>query len=288
MIGEDTEPRDGQGCLYVVATPIGNLEDLTDRARRVLAEVDVVAAEDTRTAGRLMQRLGIKTRLVSLFEGNEHAKAPHLVAQLSGGAVMAVISECGTPAISDPGGILVAACVEAGVPVVPVPGPSAVTAVLSVSGLVDTRFRFEGFLPRRGVARQRRIDALQHDDAAVVIYESPHRLAQTLAALAERLGQRRALVAREVTKLHEELVRGTLPQLAERYDGQTVKGELVVVIEGRTEEEEGAALTDEELEALMRERLAAGESARDLARDLAKQTGRPRRQLYALANRLRE
>jgi 16S rRNA (cytidine1402-2'-O)-methyltransferase len=262
------------------------MEDLTDRARRVLAEVDVVAAEDTRTAGRLLQRLGIKTRLVSLFEGNEHARAPHLVEQLADGAVMAMISECGTPAISDPGGILVAACVEAGVSVVPIPGASAVTTVLSVSGLPVERFLFEGFLPRRGVARKRRIDALQHEDAAVVIYESPHRIAQTLAELAGRLGPRRALVAREVTKLHEELVRGTLPELAARYDGRTVKGELVLVLEGRAEGE-GAALTDEELENLVRERLAAGESARDVARDLADQTGRPRRELYALANRLR-
>lgn len=279
--------RERPGCLYVVATPIGNLEDLTDRARRVLGEVDLVAAEDTRTAGRLLQRLGVKVRLVSLFEGNEHARAPHLVAQLQAGQSVALISECGTPAISDPGGALVAACVEASVPMVPVPGPSAVTAVLSVSGLGAERFRFEGFLPRRGVERQRRMDALRHDDAAVVIYESPHRIAQTLAELAERLGERQGLVAREVTKIHEELVRGTLPELAARYAGQQVKGEVVLVLEGGAEGE-GAALSDEEVEALIRERLSAGESARDVARDLAVQTGRPRRELYTLANRLRD
>jgi 16S rRNA (cytidine1402-2'-O)-methyltransferase len=282
----ETERRDTGGCLYVVGTPIGNLEDLTDRARRVLAEVDLIAAEDTRTAGRLLQRLGVKARLVSLFEGNEHARAPHLVERLLGGATVALISECGTPAISDPGGILVAASVEAGIDVVPVPGPSAVTAVLSASGLAVDRFRFEGFLPRRGLARRRRIDELKRDDVAAVIYESPHRLAQTLKELAGRLGARRALVAREVTKMHEELVRGTLPELAERYDGQTVKGELVLVIEGRAEGE-GVALADDEIEELMRARLAAGESARDVARDLAQQTGRSRRELYALAIRLR-
>lgn len=286
MKDAETERRDRAGCLYVVGTPIGNMEDLTDRARRVLAEVDLVAAEDTRTAGRLLVRLGVKARMVSLFEGNEHARAPHLVERLAGGATLALITECGTPAISDPGGILVAACVEAGIPVVPVPGPSAVTTVLSVCGLVVDRFRFEGFLPRRGVARRRRIDALQHDDAAVVIYESPHRLGQTLKELAERLGARRALVAREVTKMHEELVRGTLPELAARYDGQPVKGELVLVIEGRSEGE-GVVLADDEIEELMRARLAAGESPRDVALDLAEQTGRPRRELYALANRLR-
>lgn len=286
MIDAKTERRDKAGSLYIVGTPIGNMEDLTDRARRVLAEVDLVAAEDTRTAGRLLQRLGIKGRLVSLFEGNEHARAPHLVEQLAGGATVALITECGTPAISDPGGILVAACVDAGIDVVPVPGPSAVTTVLSVSGLAVDRFRFEGFLPRRGVARSRRIDGLKRDEAAAVIYESPHRLAQTLMDLAEGLGARRALVAREVTKMHEELVRGTLPELAARYDGQSVKGELVLVIEG-CPEGEGTTLSDDELEGLMQERLAAGESARDLARDLAEQTGRSRRELYALAHRLR-
>jgi len=286
MMDAKTQRRDQAGSLYVVGTPIGNMEDLTDRARRVLAEVDLVAAEDTRTAGLLLQRLGIKGRLVSLFEGNEHARAPNLVEQLSGGVSVALISECGTPAISDPGGILVAACVAAGIDVVPVPGPSAVTTVLSVSGLAVDRFRFEGFLPRRGVARSRRIDVLKRDEAAAVIYESPHRLAQTLMDLAEGLGGRRALVAREVTKMHEELVRGTLPDLAARYGGQSVKGEVVVVIEGRPEGE-GTTLSDDELEELMRERLAAGESARDVARDLADQTGRSRRELYALAHRLR-
>jgi len=287
MEGAGTERRDTTGCLYVVGTPIGNLEDLTDRARRVLAEVDLVAAEDTRTAGRLLQRLGVKARLVSVFEGNEHTRAPYLVEQLAGGATVALITECGTPAISDPGGVLVAACVAAAIPVVPVPGASAVTTVLSASGLAVDRFRFEGFLPRRGVVRSRRIDGLKRDDAAAVIYESPHRLAQTLADLAEALGPRRAVVAREVTKLHEEFVRGTLSELAARYEGQAVKGELVLVIEGRPQGE-GGGLSDDELEEVMRERLASGESARDLARDLAVQTGRSRRELYALAHRLRE
>ncbi len=283
----ETQRRDRSGCLYIVATPIGNMEDLTDRARRVLAEVDLVAAEDTRTAGRLLARIGIKARLMSLFEGNEHARAPRLVEQLAAGATVALITECGTPAISDPGGILVAACVGAGISVVPVPGPSAVTAVLSASGLSVERFRFEGFLPRKGVQRRRRIDALLHDDAAAVVYESPRRLGQTLVDLAERLGARRALVAREVTKMHEEFVRGTLVDLAARYDGQPVKGEIVLVIEGRSEAE-GATLSDDEIEELMRASLADGVSARDVARDLAGQTGRPRRELYALAVRLRQ
>jgi 16S rRNA (cytidine1402-2'-O)-methyltransferase len=285
MKDAETQRSDGSGCLYVVGTPIGNMEDLTDRARRVLAEVDLVAAEDTRTAGRLLARIGVKARLMSVFEGNEHARAPRLVEQLAGGISVALITECGTPAISDPGGILVAACVHAGIAVVPVPGASAVTTVLSASGLAVERFRFEGFLPRRGVARSRRIDVLLHDDAAAVIYESPRRLAQTLSELAERLGARRALVAREVTKMHEEFVRGTLPELAARYDGQPVKGELVLVIEGRAEAE-GETLSDDEIEELMRSQLAAGVSARDVARDLAQQTGRPRRELYALAIRL--
>jgi len=281
------ESRDkGGGCLFVVGTPIGNMEDLGDRAKRVLGEVDVVAAEDTRTAGRLLQRIGVKARLVSVFEGNEHARAPALVQQLRDGETVALITESGTPAISDPGGVLVAACVAADVTVVPVPGPAAVTAVLSACGLDVGRFRFEGFLPRRGAERQRRIDFWRRDPAAVVVYESPRRLAATLTELADRLGPRRAVVAREVTKIHEEFVRCTLPELASRFGSATVKGEIAVVIEGAPTEQE--ALSDGEVEELVDEGLAAGESPRDIARNLAELTGRSRRALYALVNRRRD
>ncbi|MFH2006412.1 MAG: 16S rRNA (cytidine(1402)-2'-O)-methyltransferase [bacterium] len=282
-----SESRDrGRGCLYVVGTPIGNLEDLGERARRVLGEVDIVAAEDTRTAGRFLQRIGVKARLVSVFEGNEHVRAQQLVRQLRDGETVAMITESGTPAISDPGGVLVAACVAADVTVVPIPGPAAVTAVLSASGLDVGRFRFEGFLPRRGGERRRRIDFWRRDPAAVVVYESPHRLAATLAELAERLGPRRAVVAREVTKLYEEFARGTLPELASRFGAGPVKGEIVIVIEGAAAEQE--ALSDDDVERLVDEGLAAGESPRDIARNLAELTGRSRRALYTLANHRRD
>ena len=283
----DTEERrDAVGCLYVVGTPIGNMEDLTDRARRVLGEVGVVAAEDTRTAGRLLKRLGVRPRLVSVFEGNEHTRSAGLVEQLEAGAQMALITECGTPGISDPGGFLVAACVAAGVTVVPVPGPTAVTAVLSACGLDVARFRFEGFLPRRGGERQRRIEWMRRDSVAAVVYESPRRLGRTLEELAECLGPRRAVVAREVTKLHEEFVRGTLPELARQFAAATVKGEITLVIEGAPQSAL-SNMTGEEVAQLILERLNAGESPRDVARELAELTGRPRRELYALANRLR-
>ncbi len=273
------------GTLYVVGTPIGNLEDLSDRVRRVLGEVDRVAAEDTRTTGLLLKRLGISTRLVSLFEGNEHARVAGLLEELQAGQDIAVVSECGTPGISDPGATLVEACLGAGIPVVPIPGPSAVTSVLSVCGLDVARFRFEGFLPRKGAERRRRVEWLQRDPVTAVLFESPNRLARTLQELAETLGLRRAVVAREVTKLHEQFVRGTLPELAARFSEAPPRGEVTLVVEGARESD--AAMSEEEVERIVLERLASGERARDIARDLADLTGRSRRDLYALVNQLK-
>jgi len=277
------------GTLFVVATPIGNLDDLTQRAVATLRAVDLVAAEDTRTAGLLLSRLGIERPLRSVFTGNEHRRLGELVDRLLAGESIALITECGTPAISDPGADLVAAAVAAGVRCVPIPGPSAVTAVLSVCGLDVRRFRFEGFLPRRGPDRARRLEILRHDDAAIVIYESPHRVGETLADLAAALGPRRAVLAREVTKLYEELVRDTLPALALRFRTDEPRGEVTLVVEGLPAEQaeaEAAGLTDEELDAMIRTRLADGATARDLARELAEGTGRPRREVYARITRL--
>jgi 16S rRNA (cytidine1402-2'-O)-methyltransferase len=277
------------GTLFVVATPIGNLEDLTHRAVATLRAVDLVAAEDTRTAGLLLQRLGIDRPLRSVFAGNEHRRVGELVERLLAGESIALITECGTPAISDPGADLVAAAVAAGVRCVPVPGPSAVTAVLSVCGLDVRRFRFEGFLPRRGPDRARRLEILRREDAAIVIYESPHRAGETLADLAGALGPRRAVLAREVTKLHEELVRGSLAELAARFRDEEPRGEVTLVVEGlplEQAEAEAAGLSDAELDDMIRARLAAGATSRDLARELAEGTGRPRRELYARITRL--
>ncbi|MDY0003678.1 MAG: 16S rRNA (cytidine(1402)-2'-O)-methyltransferase [Polyangia bacterium] len=274
-----------RGTLYVVGTPIGNLEDLTCRARRILGEVDRVAAEDTRTTGALLGRLGIRVRQTSLFEGNEHARVGPLVEALVAGESIALVSECGTPGISDPGGALVGACVEAGIPVVPIPGPTAVTTLVSVWGGGDGRFRFEGFLPRRGEERRRRIAWLRRDPLPAVIYEAPTRLAATLEELAEALGPRRALVGRELTKLHEELIRGTLPELALRLQGVKVRGEVTLLVAGAQGEEE--APPEEELAGSIRRAIARGERSRDIAAQVAEATGWSKREAYAMVMRLR-
>src|SRR5919197_372090 len=191
------------GILYLVGTPIGNLEDITERAKRILGTVDVVAAEDTRRTGLLLSRLGIRARLVSLFEGNEASRVPELLGRLRSGATVAVVSDAGMPALSDPGHRLVAACVDASIPVEVVPGPSAAVAALVVSGLPTDRFVFEGFIPRSGKARAGRLAALAAEPRTIILFESPKRVTRTLGDLLEAMGDRRVAVARELTKLHQ-------------------------------------------------------------------------------------
>lgn len=203
------------GTLYVVATPIGNLGDLSPRGRQVLAEVDVIAAEDTRHAGHLLTGLGIRTRLVSLHEQNEAARSSELVDLLREGRSVALVSDAGTPLISDPGYRLLAAARAAGLPVSPIPGPCAAIAALSVAGLPTDRFHFEGFLPAKGSARRTRLAALADRTESLVFYESVHRITETLADAVTVLGaDRPAALGRELTKLHETLLRGTLAEIA--------------------------------------------------------------------------
>jgi 16S rRNA (cytidine1402-2'-O)-methyltransferase len=268
-----------------VGTPIGNLEDLSDRVRRVLSEVDRVAAEDTRTTGRLLKRLEISVPLISVFEGNEHARVTSLVEAMRLGESIALVSESGTPGISDPGLTLVQACVEAGIAVVPIPGPSAVVAVISACGLDAARFRFEGFLPRKGPDRRTRLQWLRRDPVPAVIYESPRRLVATLNELATILGPRPAVVAREVTKVHEDFVRGTLGELASRFERDPPRGEITLVVAGAPPAEE--ALDDEALDRAIRARLAEGQRTRDIARELAELTSCSRREIYARVTRLK-
>jgi 16S rRNA (cytidine1402-2'-O)-methyltransferase len=219
--------------LYVVATPLGNLQDITLRARAVLAAVDVVAAEDTRHSQRLLDALGIRTRLVALHEHNEEASAAGLVRLLGEGRWVALITDAGTPAVSDPGARAVARVQEAGHPVVPVPGPSAAIAALSASGLTDPHFHFHGFLPAKSAARRAAIEALRAIPASLVFYEAPHRIAETVADLAAVLEPGRQLViARELTKLFEQIVRLPLPEgpawLA--ADPNRARGEFVLLV----------------------------------------------------------
>ena len=220
------------GVLYVVATPIGNLGDISSRALETLRAADLVLCEDTRRTRKLLTHHGIETHTASFHEHNEEKKVPSILAQLSDGARIALVSDAGTPTISDPGYRLINALAQTEIPVIPIPGPSAVTALLSVSGLPTDRFVFEGFLPVKSGKRMRRLEELADEPRTIVFFESPFRVARTLAECAEALGERRACLGRELTKEFEEIRRGTLAELAQWADGRKVKGEIVLAVAG--------------------------------------------------------
>ena len=223
--------RVATGTLYVVATPIGNLEDITYRAIRILGEVALVAAEDTRHSRKLFARFGIHKPLLSYHDHNERQRQDVLLARLQGGEDIALISDAGTPCIADPGYRLVAACRDAGIAVIPVPGPSALITALSAAGVSTERFAFEGYLPQRAKARGDLLRQLVGDPRTLVFYEAPHRLAATLADLVAIMGSDRQLVvARELTKLHEEFFRGTTAEAVSRFQREPARGELVLVL----------------------------------------------------------
>jgi 16S rRNA (cytidine1402-2'-O)-methyltransferase len=274
------------GTLWLVGTPIGNLGDVTERARSTLARVDTIACEDTRRTRKLLTHLGIHgARLVTFFEGNERKRIPELLGRLRDGRDVAVVSDAGMPGLSDPGERLVRAAVSAGIPVDVVPGPSAAITALVLSGLPAARFAFEGFLPRKRGERRTRLQQLAGDPRTVVVFESPRRLGELLADALELLGDRRAAVVRELTKVHQEVVRGGLSDLAGRYLGEEARGEVVVVIEGRP-----AHVGRDELEALA-ERVEAltdeGMARRQAAALVAEETGASRRALYEASLRRR-
>jgi len=225
------------GTLYVVATPIGNLEDITQRALRVLRDVEVIAAEDTRRTRLLLNHYQIATRLTSFYEHNEAYKAPVLIRELEQGASIALVSEAGTPTISDPGYRLIQLAIARGMAIVPIPGPSAVIAALTVSGLPTDRFVFEGFLPKKPGKRRKRLEALQREARTVIIYESPRRLGALLEDLLQILGNRRIAVARELTKIFEEVVRGTILEVQAHFIEHPPLGEVTVVVEGAKRDE---------------------------------------------------
>jgi 16S rRNA (cytidine1402-2'-O)-methyltransferase len=268
------------GTLYLVSTPIGNLEDITARALRVLGEVAFVVCEDTRRSGLLLEHFGIRVEKVSLPAFAEGDRADRILERLVAGESAALITDAGTPAISDPGELLVREAIERGISVVPVPGPAALLAALAASGLPTARFHFLGFLPRKGEARQAVLDEVAGLRATLVLYESPRRLGDTLADLAGAWGPRAACVARELTKIHEEWVRGSLPQLAERYTSEDALGEVVVVVEGRQEERRW---TQEEVRQALQAGQARGERMKDTAAAISKVSGWSSREVYALA-----
>ena len=266
-----------QGLLYVVATPIGNLGDMSPRAVELLQRVDLIAAEDTRHSGRLLDHFNISTRRLAVHEHNEDRVAPELVSRMLAGETIALISDAGTPLVSDPGFLLVRAAVDAGIVVLPVPGPSAVTAALSVSGLATDRFVFEGFLPAKGAARRRALDGLADDTRTLVFYEAPHRLVDTLADMVRVFGAgRRVALARELSKCFETVLHDTLEGLSNRLQqGEERRGECVLMVEGAAPQQADEALVRKVLEVLAEE-LPASKAASLTARI----TGRKRQNLY--------
>jgi 16S rRNA (cytidine1402-2'-O)-methyltransferase len=224
-------PKDGsRGCLYLVGTPIGNLEDITLRAIRILKEVDQIACEDTRHTQKLLNYYDIHKSLISYHEHNEITRAPELVVAMEEGAKIALVSDAGMPLVSDPGHRLVTLCVRHKIPVVPIPGPSALLAALSASGLPNEEFLFVGFLPNRSGERRRALERLRIEDRTIIFYEAPHRVAETVSDAREILGDRIACLAREVTKLHEEFRRGKLSELAASLAARPARGEITLLI----------------------------------------------------------
>jgi 16S rRNA (cytidine1402-2'-O)-methyltransferase len=270
------------GTLYVVATPIGNLGDLSPRAAETLRTADVIAAEDTRRVAILLEHLGCGggRDVRSTFDGNEAARADELAAVLAGGRSVALVSDAGTPGVSDPGARVVRAAIAVGAPVVVIPGPVAAIAALVASGLPTERFLFVGFPPRDPGPRAELIGGLAAERATLLFYEAPDRVADTLATLAAACGDDRgASVSRELTKLYEEHVRGTLAELRDRFAATPPRGECVIVVAGAS----GAARPALDLESEVRALLAQGLGPKDVAQRLVVRTGRPRRELYQLA-----
>ena len=272
------------GILYLVATPIGNLGDLSPRAAETLAAVDFIAAEDTRVSVKLLNHFGIKRPLVSYHQHNQNTAGPAILRRLLSGESCALVTDAGTPAISDPGEALVGLCAENGVTVQAVPGCCALISALAVSGLPTGRFTFEGFLSTNKRDRREHLQSLQGERRTMVFYEAPHKLCGTLEDLREAFGDRPVALCRELTKLHEETRRTTLAQAAAWYRENPPKGEFVLVVAG-AEPVEDAAVTLEEGAALVLERRAAGERMKDAVRQVAQDTGLNRNELYSAALR---
>jgi 16S rRNA (cytidine1402-2'-O)-methyltransferase len=269
---------DVPGTLYVVATPIGNLEDMTYRAVRVLREVDLIACEDTRHTGRLLEHFQIDRPTISYHEHNEPGRAAELISRLKSGTSIALVSDAGTPLISDPGYRIVAAAVDAAIPVVPVPGASAILSALTASGLPTDRFHYGGFLPPRSGPRRRALTSAAGLDCTLIFYEAPHRVLETLADISELMPGRPVVLAREMTKLHEEYVRGAASEIANLLASRpAIKGEMTIVI-GKASAGETETRSAREL---LEEYLAQGLSRMDAIKQVARARGVPKREIYS-------
>jgi 16S rRNA (cytidine1402-2'-O)-methyltransferase len=265
-----------KGTLYIVSTPIGNLEDITLRALRVLKEVDLIAAEDTRHSSKLLNHYGISKPLVSYWGEKEKVKSEEVLARLREGQSVALVSDAGTPGISDPGSVLIEKAVGEGVPVVSVPGPSALVAACSLSGLPIKEFTFVGFLPPRKVQRQKMLRELSLEKRTLVFYEAPHRIIEALEDMAEIFGERNAALVKEITKVHEEVLRGSLADILRMLHNKTVAGEYVVIVEGQRREDVSFEDALEEVRALMKK----GKGRKEAAKTVAEQYGLSKNELY--------
>lgn len=275
-----TEPK--PGTLYVVGTPIGNLEDISFRAVRILQSVDAIAAEDTRHTGKLLHHFQITTPQLSYHEHNRNSRIPEIIAQLQQGKAIALVTDAGMPGISDPGYELVQSCVEAEITVVPIPGATAAIAALSAAGLPTDRFVFEGFLPAKGKPRRDRLEFLQTESRTIIFYEAPHRLRQTLQDLATGFGgERQIVLARELTKLHEEFWRGKIQAAIAHYQQKEPQGEYTLVVAGM--ELVKPQLSEAEIKAELQKLILEGVSRSQASRQLAKVTSRSRQEIYQLA-----
>ncbi len=277
----DSDPKPGH--LYVVGTPLGNLEDMTFRAVRLLQSVDLIAAEDTRHTGKLLQHFQITTPQISYHEHNRHSRIGEVLHHLQARQhAVALVSDAGMPGISDPGYELVAACVEAEIPVVPIPGPTAAMTALCVSGLPSDRFVFEGFLPLKGKDRTARLEALAQEERTVILYEAPHKLLKTLEDLVAALGgDRPVTLGRELTKRFEEFWRGTLGEALTHYQREAPKGEFTVVVQGATRAT--PVLSEQAIKGELERLLNTGMSRADASRQLANATGQSKKSIYQLS-----
>ena len=266
------------GRLYVTGTPIGNLSDFSPRALETLETVDFIAAEDTRVTLKLLNHFSVKTPMVSYHEHNKNQKGPEILDRILRGENCALVTDAGMPAISDPGQDLVDLCLEHGVPVVSVPGPTAFATALALSGMDSRRFLFEGFLEVDKKTRREQLETLKGQTCTLILYEAPHKLSRTLKDLLETLGDRRLCICRELTKVHEEVLRTTLAEAVEAYPSNDLKGELVLILEGASKE--ARVFTLEEAVAMAKELLNAGVSKNDAAKEAAKTTGLKKGDIY--------
>ncbi len=269
------------GTLYLVATPIGNLADLSDRAYKVLSEVDFIAAEDTRNTGKLLSAIGISKSMTSYYEHNKKSSGEHILKKLLEGQSCALVTDAGTPAISDPGEDIVRECIAAGIKVTSVPGAAAVIVALTLSGMNTRRFAFEGFLPVKGRERKEMLSELSAERRTLVLYEAPHKLKNTLDDLLEYFGgERRIALCRELTKLNEEVMRCTLAEAVKHYSQNDPRGEYVLVIEGSSAEAVGAFWQDMTVDAHIEYYVSQGMKKMDAIKQVAKDRGVPKNEIY--------